>query len=145
MTEDPDFSPFPAADPATDGNAALGANVDVPAAKPATKPRGRPRKAAVRAGNPPALNEAPVPSYIPPLDPASAPAYVRHRKTGMVTRWTPVFRDRIDQFDVFYRPGTDDAAKHRLLVQRVETTRTLLGGGVLNAAQGAFSQSTVGG
>lgn len=145
---DEDFTPFggdlsanlPDADEAPQAAAA--------AAEP--KKRGRPRKAdaepaaAVTARS--TVNEAAISGlYVPDLDPHAPPLFVRHRKTGMVTRWTPIFRSRVNEFDVFYRPGSTDAADHRAAVARADAIRALTGGTMLAGARGMFESTNIGG
>lgn len=150
---DEDFTPF-----GGDLSANLPDADEAPQATPAAEPkkRGRPRKADAAPAAPAepvaavtarsTVNEAAIPGlYVPDLDPHAPPLFVRHRKTGVVTRWTPIFRSRVNEFDVFYRPGSTDAADHRAAVARADAIRALTGGTMLAGARGMFESTNIGG
>ena len=45
-------------------------------------------------------------------DPKCPPKYVREISTGRTMPWTPLFRRKASEFEVYYRPNTDDKVNH---------------------------------
>lgn len=56
----------------------------------------------------------------PQLDPRVPPRFVKHKPTGRVTQWSPLFRRNVANFEVFYREGTQDALEHAMRIRRFE-------------------------
>lgn len=65
---------------------------------------------------------------LPIINPYVPPAYVRRKRDGMVTGWSTLFRKNLDDFEVYYRPGTDDALRHAIMMRRHEAKLALDGG-----------------
>lgn len=76
---------------------------------------------------------------LPPLDPRVPPRYVKRRKDGLITRWSTLFKSNLDNFEVYYRPGSDDAMNHAVMMRRFEAKRAMQGGDPLAGSSFAVS------
>jgi hypothetical protein len=76
---------------------------------------------------------------LPQLDPRVPPMFVRRKKDGMVTGWSTIFRKNLDDFEIYYRPGTDDALAHAIKMRRYEAKMALEGGDPYAGGSRGFS------
>lgn len=63
-----------------------------------------------------------------PLDPRCPPLRVRHKKTGVITNWSTLFKKNLGDFEPWYRPGSDERLQHQLRVRRYEAQQAMRGG-----------------
>ena len=75
----------------------------------------------------------------PPLDARCPPRRVRHKKSGMITSWSMLFRKRITEFEPFYRPGTDELLEHKLRFRRFEAMQAMRSGDPFAGVQPGYS------
>jgi len=76
----------------------------------------KPKASRARAAKLSPLEEAPS----VPLIPGCPPRFVRQKSTGIVTRWSTLFKKNIGDFEVFYRVGTDERREHMVKLRRYE-------------------------
>lgn len=90
---------------------------------------------------PPKKNAVPV----IPLDPRYPPRRIRHKRTGVVTEWSTLLRDRLSEFEPFYRKGSNEQLEHSLLARRFEAQEAMRHGGDPFAGMGGPGFSMFGG
>jgi hypothetical protein len=78
-----------------------------------------------------------------PIDFRCPPMQVRHRATGVVTNWSTLFKRRVNEFEPFFRPGTDDEFIYGLRRRKFEAKMAERNGDIYvgsNARNSAFAE-----
>lgn len=72
------------------------------------------------AENKPATRKVEARAPTIPFDPHVPPRMVRRKRDGLITNWSSLFKSKMDEFEPYYRPGTDDQMQHEIQYRRFE-------------------------